>query len=133
LRLPLKDEAFKKTLYEQMEVQEYWQFDPRGEWIAEQLRGYRLQGDAYVAIPDGYSQPLQLRLEIDGQMIGFYRADGEKLLAPDDLIEALRQETLARQAAEVQLERERRRAEQAELAAQQLREQLRLAGIEPEI
>ncbi len=116
-----------------MEVQEYWQFDPRGEWIAEQLRGYRLQGDAYVAIPDGYSQPLQLRLEIDGQMIGFYRADGEKLLAPDDLIEALRQETLARQAAEVQLERERRRAEQAELAAQQLREQLRLAGIEPEI
>jgi hypothetical protein len=56
------------------------------------------------------------------------------------LIEALRQETLARQAAEMELEQERQRAEQerqrteqerqraeqAELEAQRLREQLRL-------
>lgn len=37
-----QDQEFKKTLYEQREVQEYWLFDPKGEWIAEQLRGYRL-------------------------------------------------------------------------------------------
>jgi Uma2 family endonuclease len=42
-----QDETFKKALYEQMEVPEYWQFDPKGEWISEKLRGYRLQGDAY--------------------------------------------------------------------------------------
>jgi len=29
----------KKDLYEGIEVQEYWLFDPKGEWIPEQLRG----------------------------------------------------------------------------------------------
>ena len=42
-----QDEGFKKTLYEQLGVQEYWQFDPKGEWIPEQLRGYRLRGEVY--------------------------------------------------------------------------------------
>lgn len=139
-----QDETFKKTLYEQMEVQEYWQFDPNGEWIAEQLRGYRLQGEAYVPITDGHSEPLRLRLEVDGQLLAFFRESGEKLLAPNDLIEALRQETLARQSAEVQLEQERQRAEQehqraeqerqraeqAEAEVQRLKEQLRALGVE---
>lgn len=139
-----QDETFKKTLYEQMEVQEYWQFDPNGEWIAEQLRGYRLQGEAYVPITNGQSESLRLRLEVDGQLLAFFRESGEKLLAPNDLIEALRQETLARQSAEVQLEQERQRAEQehqraeqerqraeqAEAEVQRLKEQLRSLGIE---
>lgn len=139
-----QDETFKKTLYEQMEVQEYWQFDPNGEWIAEQLRGYRLQGEAYVPITNGQSESLRLRLEVDGQLLAFFRESGEKLLAPNDLIEALRQETLARQSAEVQLEQERQRAEQehqraeqerqraeqAEAEVQRLKEQLRSLGVE---
>jgi Uma2 family endonuclease len=29
--------------YESIGVTEYWQFDPRGEWIPEKLRGYRLR------------------------------------------------------------------------------------------
>ena len=28
-----QDIDYKKTLYEQLEVQEYWLFDPKGEWI----------------------------------------------------------------------------------------------------
>jgi Uma2 family endonuclease len=28
-------------------VQEYWLFDPKGEWIAEQLKGYRLRDEIY--------------------------------------------------------------------------------------
>jgi Putative restriction endonuclease len=40
-----KDDVEKKNLYESLGVSEYWQFDPRGEWIPEKLRGYRLQGD----------------------------------------------------------------------------------------
>jgi Uma2 family endonuclease len=54
-----KDDVEKKHLYESLGVTEYWQFDPRGEWIPEQLRGYRLQGDEeaiYVSIADNTSQ-----------------------------------------------------------------------------
>jgi Uma2 family endonuclease len=40
-----QDEVEKKHLYESIGVTEYWQFDPRGEWIPEKLRGYRLPGE----------------------------------------------------------------------------------------
>lgn len=88
-----QDQSFKKTLYQQLEVQEYWLFDPKGEWIAEKLRGYRLQHEEYVPILDSISQPLQLRLAVEGDLIGFYRLDNdEKLLIPDELAQALQQE-----------------------------------------
>jgi len=93
-----KDNSFKKTLYEQLGVSEYWQFDPKGEWIDEYLRGYRLVGETYEQIADNHSEVLQLRLEIEGRIIGFYRDDtGEKLLVPDELYSALRREMAARQ------------------------------------
>lgn len=114
-----QDTGFKKTLYEQLGVQEYWLFDPKGEWIAEQLRGYRLNTEEYELITDGRSAPLQLRLEIEGQLIAFYREDtGEKLLAPGELVQALQQEMLARQQAE-------ERARLAESQVERLKEQLR--------
>jgi Uma2 family endonuclease len=117
------DEGFKKTLYEQMGVQEYWQFDPKAEWIPEQLRGYRLQGETYESITDRHSQPLQLRLEVEDKLIGFYRLDtGEKLLIPDELAEALKQESRARQQAEAKLEEERQRAEEERQRAEEERQ-----------
>ncbi|NJR63563.1 MAG: Uma2 family endonuclease [Cyanobacteria bacterium CRU_2_1] len=116
-----KDESFKKELYAQLGVQEYWQFDPRGEWIPEQLRGYRLHDftnfngeleSVYEPITDGQSQPLQLRLTTEGKLIGFYRLDtGEKLLIPDELATAQQQEATARKQAE-----ERAAALEAQLA-----------------
>jgi hypothetical protein len=121
-----QDQNFKKTLYEQLEVEEYWLFDPKGEWIEEQLRGYRLHRGEYELITDGRSQPLQLRLQPEDQLIAFYREDtGEKLLIPSELRQALRQ-------AETQVEQERQRAEQAELRVQQLQERLRSLGVDPE-
>ncbi len=57
-----KDDVEKKNLYESLGVTEYWQFDPRGEWIPERLRGYRLQGDleqAYVPITNNQSLVVQ--------------------------------------------------------------------------
>ena len=128
-----QDQEAKKTLYAQLEVQEYWLFDPKGEWIPEQLRGYRLQGDGYAAIADGRSEPLQLRLQVDGALIGFYREDtGEKLLAAGELVQALQVETLARQSIEERAERERQRADRAELQVAQLQAQLKALGINPE-
>lgn len=115
-----QDKTFKKTLYEQLGVQEYWLFDPKGEWIPEKLQGYRLRGDTYIPITDSRSEPLQLRLAVEEKLIGFYREDtGEKLLIPDELVAALNQETQARLLAEAQAEQER---QQRELAQQQLAE-----------
>jgi Uma2 family endonuclease len=111
-----QDTGFKKTLYEQLEVQEYWLFDPKGEWIEERLQGYRLRGESYELITDNRSEPLQLRLAVEGELIGFYREDtGEKLLIPDELVEALQTEVNARQQAE-------ERAEQAEALLARYRE-----------
>ncbi|MDZ8027103.1 MAG: Uma2 family endonuclease [Nostoc sp. DedQUE11] len=128
-----QDEIFKKTLYEQLGVKEYWLFDPKGEWVEQQLRGYRLRGEIYESIEDGRSEPLQLRLAIEGKIIAFYREDtGEKLLIADELVEALRQEVVARQQAEERAEQERQRAEQerqraeqAQLEIEQLKAKLR--------
>jgi len=135
-----KDQVFKKMLYEQLGVKEYWLFDPKGEWIEEKLRGYRLQGEIYEPITDSRSEPLQLRLQIEESIIGFYREDtGEKLLIPDELAEALQQEVVARQQAEEQVEQERQRAEEerqraeeAEAQLEQLKAKLRKMGIDPD-
>lgn len=126
-RTRTQDETEKKHLYEGLEIPEYWQFDPKGEWISEQLRGYRLENDVYTPITDQRIAPLGLRLEVDVALIAFYREDtGEKLLAPDELASALRQETLARQQAEEQLEQEKQRADR--LAAR-----LRALGEDPDL
>ena len=105
-----QDIEHKKTLYEQLEVQEYWLFDPKGEWIEEKLRGYRLQGESYQLITDSRSEPLKLRLAIEDELIGFYREDtGEKLLIPDELATKLSEETQRANEAEALLARYRER------------------------
>jgi hypothetical protein len=94
-------------------VEEYWVFDPKGEWMPEKLQGYRLNKDlVYEPIADNYSTVLELRLAVEDKLIAFYRGDtGERLLMPDELRVAWQQE--------------RDRAEA--LAAQ-----LRALGVEPE-
>ncbi|MBR8840063.1 MAG: Uma2 family endonuclease [Stigonema ocellatum SAG 48.90 = DSM 106950] len=127
-----QDQIFKKTLYEQLGVKEYWLFDPRGEWVEEQLRGYRLRGETYELIEDSRSEPLKLRLVIEGRLIGFYREDtGDKLLIPEELKQALQQEVLARQQAEERAEQERLRAEQAEAFVEKLKARLAALGVDP--
>lgn len=121
-----QDEVFKKTLYEQLGVQEYWQFDPKGEWIPQQLRGYRLRGDVYEPITDDRSALLNLRLQVEGELIAFYRENtGEKLLIPSELAQALREE-------QQRVEQERQRAEQAEQQVEQLKARLRELGVDPD-
>ena len=109
-----KDGKFE--LYQKLGVQEYWLFDPKGEWIPEQLRGYQLTNGAYIAITDARSRVLGLRLTVEGSVIGHYReATGEKLLPPNELIAQLVQERQAR--LEAQREAEYQRQEVARMRA----------------
>lgn len=128
-----QDQGFKKTLYEQLGVQEYWLFDPQGEWIESQLQGYRLHNEVYQPITDRYSEPLQLRLAAEEKLISFYQQDtGEKLLIPSELAERLRQESQARQQAEALLKQAEVRLEQEHQRAERLAQYLREQGIEPD-
>ena len=116
-----EDRTSKKDLYERLEVKEYWLFDPKGEWVEEKLRGYRLRGDRYELIADRRSEPLQLRLEVEDKLIGFYREDtGEKLLIPSELAAALHQEINSRSEAEQRAESERQRAESERQRSEEL-------------
>ena len=111
-----EDKITKKQLYESLEVQEYWLFDPKGQWIPEKLRGYRLWEDGYQLITDSRSEVLRLRLEIEGKLIGFYREDnGEKLLIPDELASALEAQ---RQRAEAECRRAEAESQRAEAESQ---------------
>ena len=113
-----RDRVFKKNLYEQLGVTEYWLYDPKGEWIPERLRGYRLRRDVYELIEDSRSEPLQLRVQIEEDIIGFYREDtGEKLLIPDELVAALEREIEQRRQAEERAEAAEARADQMQQAA----------------
>ncbi len=115
-----EDQETKKDLYANIEVQEYWLFDPKAEWIEEQLIGYKLSENGYQLITNNCSEVLQLRLEVEGKIIGFYRLDnGEKLLVSDELVEALQRETLRRTEAEALAEQEYQRAEQEHQRAEQ--------------
>jgi Uma2 family endonuclease len=128
-----QDLAHKKTLYEQLGVSEYWLFDPRGEWISERLRGYRLHEEVYYPISDSISQPLKLRLELEDKLIGFYRQDtGEKLLIPDELAQALQNAEAQSSQERQRAEQERQRADQESQRAERLAEQLRKLGVDPE-
>ncbi|MEO1403746.1 MAG: Uma2 family endonuclease [Cyanobacteria bacterium J06635_1] len=112
-----KDEISKYDLYESMGVLEYWQFDPKGEWITDQLRGYRLEDNSYKPIPDSISQVLGLRLAAAGTLIEFYELEtGIKLLIPEELKERADQEA--------------QRADKAEAELKALKAKLKAQGIE---
>ncbi|EKV01471.1 hypothetical protein Lepto7375DRAFT_3642 [Leptolyngbya sp. PCC 7375] len=119
-----KDEVTKYELYEAMGVLEYWQFDPKGEWITAQLRGYRLENDSYKPITDNISQVLGLRLEVVSTLIEFYELEtGQKLLIPDE------QRKRADQEAQ-RADQEAQRADRAEAELEALKAKLKVQEIE---
>jgi hypothetical protein len=126
-----EDETTKKQLYAELGVTEYWQFDPKGEWIPQKLRGYYLERGSYQPIGDSLSNVLGLRLAVDDSLtnaptalIAFYRLDsGEKLLVPAELQEQVVREKQRADLAQQQANLERQRAnavqQQADVERQQ--------------
>ena len=97
-------------------MSEYFLFDPTGEHLSPRLQGYRLVDGAYeplVAVESidrtltMHSEVLGLDLRAKGEEIRFHDpATGETLLSYDEEHAARREETAARQAAELRAGRE---------------------------
>lgn len=114
-----EDQLLKKTLYAQLGVEEYWLFDPKGEWLESPLLGYRLQEETYQPIADLQSDVLNLQLRVEGKLIGFYELEtGQKLLMPGEMMEKLKEATAQQHHLEQQVER--------------LTAQLRALGMDPD-
>jgi Uma2 family endonuclease len=122
----LEDLGTKRALYAMLGVQEYFLYDPLGEYLRPPLQGYRLQQGEYERMlprDQGQlvSQTLSLELRVqDGQLQVVNPATGERLLTPAEAHAARRTEAEARQAAEARAalaesELERMRAELARL------------------
>ncbi|MBI2376735.1 MAG: Uma2 family endonuclease [Deltaproteobacteria bacterium] len=130
-----EDARSKRDIYaDDLKVPEYFMFDPRGDWLFEQLRGFRLGGGKYVPIvPAGgriKSEQLGLDLVVRDRHIRFVtssgavlptrkerasleraRADEERARADEERARAGEEQARAERA-EVQLETERLRSDQ---------------------
>ena len=124
-----EDEGRKAKLYERLGVQEYWQYDPTGEYLGLKLKGRRLVEGAYVPQPvvesiDGTlllrSETLALDFRVKGEESHFFDpAMGERLLNRREQLAAHRAAKLRAAAAESRADaaESRAKAAEAELAA----------------
>src|SRR6266705_2631133 len=100
----LEDLGTKRALYAMLGVQEYFSYDPLGEYLRPPLQGYRLQEGEYQRLPSGgegelVSQVLGVELRVEaGRLRVVDPATGERLLTPAEA-------QTAQRAAEAELER----------------------------
>ncbi len=152
-----QDEEVKPQLYARLGVQEYFQYDPTGDYLKPQLKGRQLVNGQYESIPattlaDGtmsfHSQTLGLDLRlllpnpvatgspglspVARELRLFDPQTGTKLLNYQEAEQARQEAEQARQDAEQLAEQERQRAEQAEQQLARLLEQLRSHGVDPD-
>ena len=125
-----EDVTIKRPLYEQvLRVQEYFQFDPTGDYLKPRLQGQRLQADRYEAIElrdeRMWSEQLQLELVIVGENLRFYDpARGEWLRTYEEAEAARKAETQRAEEEKQRAEAEAQRAETAEAELVRLRAEL---------
>ena len=133
-----EDVERKPGIYAGLGVSEYFLFDPTGEHLSPPLQGHRLVKDRYERLPavesidrtlTMHSDVLGLDLRAKGEELRFHDpATGETLLSYAEEHAARREETAARQAAELRAGREA--AERREEAAARRAAEARVAELE---
>jgi len=115
-----EDQETKPATYARLGVQEYWQYDPTGDYLAPALQGFRLVARQYEPLPatvspEGtrvlHSTVLGLDVTLEGGRLRFVDpATGQRLLTHQETEQARRaaeeraaQETALRQAAEARV------------------------------
>jgi Uma2 family endonuclease len=94
------DQGAKRGIYAFLGVQEYWQYDPTGDYLVPSLQGLRLEGRNYqplpaTTLPDGtlslHSRVLGLDLRLIHDHLRFYDpATGQPLLTHQEAEQARR-------------------------------------------
>ncbi len=135
----VRDMEFKRTLYAMLGIKEFWLFDPFGDFIEDQLLGFRLRDGVYEPIPPlagGGGFPSAVLNLVFRNESGSLRIHdpvlGEDLKRLDEALESAReanasreQERQLRQQAEAQVADAEARAVQAEARAAKLEAMLR--------
>jgi Uma2 family endonuclease len=101
-----EDQGSKKGIYALLDVREYFQYDPSGEYLDPPLKGFRLIEENYLPIEPAlvsdasvclFSEVLglELRLLPTGEMSFFNPSTQEKLLSYQELAQARHQAEMA--------------------------------------
>ncbi len=127
-----EDLGAKKGIYELLGVQEYFLFDPLGEYLRPPLIAFRLTPEGYRQVKEEplVSQVLGLELRVEGSFLRLVDPrTGERLLTPLEAQEARRQAERARRQAERRAAEEAEARRRAEEELERLRAELaRLKG-----
>jgi len=112
------DQGSKRVRYAQMGLQEYYLFDPLGEYLAGKFRAYRREGDELIPVVSGprfTSAGLGVAFEVEGNLLRVYDAkSGQPYLTTDEAEQA-------RAEAESTLQAERRRVQELEAELRRLK------------
>lgn len=125
------DRTVKKTLYrERFRTPEYFWFSPE----SLEFEGFRLRENEYEAIAPNqrgwrWSKILGLYLGVEVGQLRYFTAEGQKVPTPE---EAAQQEQRRAQQAELELEQERKEKQRLQVITEQLAQQLRSLGVDPE-
>jgi Uma2 family endonuclease len=109
-----KDVSIKKDLYQDLGVQEYFLFDPYGDYLDPSLQGFRLVDGRYRPVRADsrgalVSATTGISFRADGNRLRLKdAATGTPLLRREETTDALRRETAARRALEEEVARLRR-------------------------